>query len=81
MNNERIIPRQYDLFEDKVECPIVKEVIKRLEDRAKEGMKTYGVTMDRKDIDTVGWIDHAIEEALDLANYLTRLKRNLIPTS
>jgi hypothetical protein len=62
---------------EKIVCPISQEVAKRVADRAEAGMKTYGVTMERKDVTTVGWIDHAIEEALDLAVYLTRLKRDL----
>lgn len=60
-----------------IQCPISKEVAQRVADRAKAGMETYGVTMERTDIDAQGWIDHAIEEALDLAVYLTRLKRDL----
>lgn len=33
--------------------------------------------MMRTDIDTIGWIDNAIEELLDAAIYLERLKVNL----
>ncbi len=33
--------------------------------------------MMREDLTTTDWIDHAIEEALDLACYLTRLKLSL----
>lgn len=68
---------QYDLFLVEPTCPIVKEVAIRLISRANEGMKVYGKTMMRKDLTTEQWIDHAIEEALDLANYLTRLKVDL----
>ena len=59
------------------ECPIATEVMLSVKKRADEGMKTYGKTMERTDISTVGWIDHTIEELLDAANYLTRLKKNL----
>lgn len=59
------------------ECPIAAEVMKQVSDRAAEGMNTYGQTMLRDDISTVGWIDHTIEELLDAACYLTRLKRDL----
>ena len=74
---ERIVPRVYETYKTEVECPIVQEVIDKLSNRAAVGMQTYGVTMDRKDLSTAQWIDHAIEEALDLANYLTRLKKDL----
>lgn len=60
------------------QCPIAKEVAGKLISRAEEGMRKYGTTMMREDLTTAQWIDHAIEEALDLANYLTRLKKDLL---
>lgn len=57
--------------------PIVATVIQRMTDRSVEGMEKYGCTMMRDDVTTVGWIDHAIEELLDAAVYLERLKLNL----
>ena len=59
------------------ECPIAKEVMLLVAKRAKEGMKTFGQTMERDDKDISEWIDDAIEEALDLACYLTRIKKDL----
>lgn len=56
------------------ECPIAREVLLKVQTRANEGMVTYGQTMERTDIDTQGWIEHTIEELLDAAAYLTRLK-------
>lgn len=53
--------------------PIVVDVLERIKRRADKGMETYGVPMTRKDIDTVGWLRHAQEEALDLAIYLERI--------
>ena len=57
--------------------PVVATVIQRMSDRSAEGMEKYGCTMMRDDVTTVGWIDHAIEELLDAAVYLERLKLNL----
>jgi hypothetical protein len=57
--------------------PIVNTVMKRMSDRSKEGIKTYGKTMMRNDIKTTEWIDHAIEELLDGAIYLERVKYDL----
>lgn len=71
--------KQYDMFLVEPECPIAREVMTIVSQRAAEGMKTYGKTMDRTDIDTVGWIDHTIEELLDATAYLVRLKRDLSP--
>jgi len=60
-----------------VDDSIVEAVMHKMAIRSNEGMKKYGVSMERKDITTVGWIDNAIEEALDMAIYLERLKRDL----
>tara|TARA_R100000742_G_C4238302_1_gene58497 strand:+ start:413 stop:679 length:267 start_codon:yes stop_codon:yes gene_type:complete len=57
--------------------PVVATVIQRMSDRSAEGMEKYGCTMMRDDVTTIGWIDHAIEELLDAAVYLERLKLNL----
>ena len=53
---------------------IIYQVVKLIKDRADKGLETYGVTMDRKDLTTEQWIDNAIEEALDLAIYLMKIK-------
>ena len=53
---------------------IIYKVVKLIKDRADMGMQTYGVTMDRKDLTPEEWIDNAIEEALDLAIYLMKIK-------
>jgi len=41
--------------------------------REERGLKTYGTTMDRKDLTESQWLNHAYEEALDLALYLKKL--------
>jgi hypothetical protein len=56
---------------------IIYEVAKLMRMRADKGKQTYGTTMDRDDLTTDEWLDHAIEEALDLAIYLTKIKREL----
>ena len=56
---------------------ITNRIIKLIETRADKGLQTYGVTMDREDLDLDAWFDHAIEEALDLAIYLTKIKTTL----
>jgi len=37
-------------------------------------METYGTTLDRQDLTRSEWLQHAYEEALDLALYLKKLK-------
>lgn len=48
-----------------------------LKTRAETGFKKYGVTTERKDLSTQQWCQHAIEELLDGAIYLMRLKDDL----
>jgi hypothetical protein len=55
---------------------VVVDVLERIKKRADEGMAKYGVPMTRTDVDTIGWLRHAQEEALDLAIYLERLIRD-----
>jgi hypothetical protein len=56
---------------------VVENVINRLKDRARIGFEKYGTDLDRKDLITEQWIEHAIEEALDFSLYLTKLKEQL----
>ena len=57
--------------------PVIEANINLLLTRSLRGMKEYGMTMADNPLSATEWIDHAIEEALDLANYLQRLKMEL----
>lgn len=52
---------------------IVNAVKEDLDRRAALGFKKYGVGLERTDLTEEDWIQHAYEEALDLACYLRRL--------
>ena len=41
--------------------------------REDKGIKEYGTTMDRTDLSEKEWLQHAYEEALDLAIYLKKI--------
>ena len=41
--------------------------------RQEKGRAEYGTTMDRKDLSEEQWLQHAYEEALDLAIYLKKI--------
>ena len=56
---------------------VVENVINRLKDRARIGYEKYGTDLDRNDLLTEQWIEHAIEEALDFSLYLTKLKEQM----
>jgi hypothetical protein len=52
---------------------ILDQTIKDLQAREVRGLKEYGTTMDRTDLSQDEWMQHAYEEALDLALYLKKL--------
>lgn len=56
---------------------IENKVIDHIRQRAKEGKNKYGVTMERDDLTLKEWVQHAQEEAMDLAVYLEKIKSKL----
>jgi len=56
---------------------IVFKVAALLRSRSDTGIRKYGTTLDRTDLSVKQWIDHAIEESLDHALYLMKLKDEL----
>jgi len=56
---------------------IVESVINQFKQRSKVGIEKYGVTLDRTDLSTLEWLQHAQEEAMDLILYLEKLKNEL----
>lgn len=49
-------------------------VLQKMKQRELFGVKKYGTTVDRNDLTSLDWINHAQEEAMDLILYLERLK-------
>ena len=49
------------------------QVIQKITERAVLGKNKYGVSMERDDLSLVEWLNHAQEEAMDLAIYLERI--------
>lgn len=62
----------------KVNDTIVESVIDEIKSRSEIGFDKYGTTLDRTDLTILDWIQHAKEEALDLALYLEKIKQELI---
>jgi len=52
--------------------PVIEAVCADLRARSAVGLRKYGVGLDRTDLALVDWLQHAYEEALDMANYLKR---------
>jgi hypothetical protein len=53
---------------------LLTQVVAELEARELKCLDTYGTTLDRTDLTRSEWLQHAYEEALDLALYLKKLK-------
>jgi hypothetical protein len=54
---------------------VVKSVISKFTERANVGLEKYGTNLDRQDLQTVDWINHAQEELMDGILYLEKLKQ------
>lgn len=57
----------------KIEQQVAQEIL----DRAEHGFNKYGKTVERTDLTSFEWVQHAKEEAMDLAVYLERVKQRL----
>ena len=57
---------------------IEESVINQIKQRAELGKNKYGVTMERTDLSLLEWVQHAQEEAMDLAVYLEKIKQMLV---
>ena len=52
---------------------ILQQVIADMRVREERGLMKYGTTVDRTDLTQGQWLQHAYEEALDLAIYLKKV--------
>ena len=78
--NDIVVKGEFVFSKDSVllkEDSIVNEVVSKFKSRSNVGIKKYGVTLDREDLTTIQWIEHAIEEQMDSILYLTRIKKDL----
>lgn len=57
--------------------PIVESVISAMRQRSLIGQATYGRKLDRTDLSLRAWLQHAKEEAMDLALYCEAAIRRL----
>jgi hypothetical protein len=54
---------------------IVISVLESFKKRSEIGIKKYNTTLERSDLSTLEWLQHAQEEAMDFVLYLERLKQ------
>jgi len=60
-----------------MEDSVVKSVVNKYQTRSDVGIKKYGVTLDRNDLNFIEWINHLQEELMDATLYLEKLKSEL----
>ena len=56
---------------------IVESVLDKFKERSEEGINKYGVTLDRKDLSPLEWLNHLQEELMDATLYIEKLKKEL----
>lgn len=59
---------------------LLEQLISEFQSREERGFKKYGTTMDRTDLSLSEWVQHALEEAMDLSLYLIKIKQQLNDT-
>jgi hypothetical protein len=62
---------------NKMKDTILESVINQFRERSEVGIKKYGVTLDRTDLSTLDWINHAQQELMDGILYLEKLKQTI----
>lgn len=54
---------------------VVEAVTEAFKQRSKTGIEKYGVTLDRKDLNVLEWLQHLQEELMDATLYVEKLKK------
>ncbi len=52
---------------------IVESLVKKYQERSEVGIKKYGTTLDRNDLNTLDWLKHLQEELMDASLYIEKL--------
>lgn len=60
-----------------MEDKIVEAVIEKFKERSETGIKKYGTTLMRDDLNLDQWLTHLQEELMDAVNYIEVIKSNL----
>lgn len=57
---------------------VVRSIVNKFLQRSSIGKQKYGTDLDRKDLSTLDWINHAQEELMDGILYLEKLKQETL---
>lgn len=55
----------------------VESVVEKYQERSRVGIQKYNTTLERKDLNTVDWLNHLQEELMDATLYIERLKEEV----
>ena len=55
---------------------IVESVVQKFQQRSEIGIKKYGKTLDRNDLNFIEWVNHLQEELMDAILYAEKLKQD-----
>lgn len=55
---------------------VVESVIDKYRERSETGIKKYGTTLDRSDLNLSDWLTHLQEELMDATLYVEKLKKS-----
>lgn len=58
--------------------PVINDVITQVVARSEQGLKKFGKPIEEADGDALHWLNEAVEEALDCAVYLVKMRRVLL---
>lgn len=64
-----------------IEDPIVLKVLAKYYERSQTGIKKYGHTLDRDDLNLIDWLNHLQEELMDATLYIEKLKQDELRTN
>jgi len=60
-----------------MEDKIVQKVVNKYRERSEVGIRKYGVTMDREDLNIIEWLNHLQDELMDATIYIEKLKQEI----
>lgn len=59
------------------EDSVVNSIISKFKQRSETGIKKYGTTLDRNDLNPEQWLNHLEEELMDAILYCHRIRKEL----
>lgn len=55
----------------------VSNVVAKMQQRSEAGIRKYGTTLERNDLEFIDWLTHLQEELMDASLYIERIKHDV----